>query len=190
MTVRSLHFACVLLFASLGITSPARAQNAFASVRCNGDIPKALIGKRSASGPVSVLERKHHDIGLKDEGATQISDTLTYMGWTICGHEYAILEDAHDRIRDAILFPLHTRRAPGFLGTCKRAGRPERDAILAVLANDRPIQGNRHYSPSDSATLPVSTAWKVDERHARFVVVPVGQLACPRSSIFTIDGGP
>ena len=38
--------------------------------------------------------------------------------------------------------------------------------------------------------LPVQAAWKIDQRHAKFVKVSIEGLVCPRSAIYTVDGGP
>jgi hypothetical protein len=37
--------------------------------------------------------------------------------------------------------------------------------------------------------LPAVTAWKIDQQHARFVKLSSEGLLCPRSGIYTIDGG-
>jgi hypothetical protein len=178
------------LFATLTLSSPARAQDAFASVRCGSDISRALIGKKSPRGPVAATERKHRDIGLKGEGASQISDTLFYIGWTLCGREYAFIEGKNDRIRDVIPFPPHSRQSPGFFGSCTIGGKSLSDAVLAILANPAPLPADRHYAFNDSTSLNATSAWRVDDKQARFVALHEAKIECPRNSIFTVDGGP
>jgi hypothetical protein len=184
------RYASLLVLSMLSVTHPARAQDAFAAVKCGSDVPRLLIGKKSPSGPVAATELKHRDIGLKDEGASEISDTLTYTSWRICGHEYAVVLDRRNIMRDVIPFPAHSRQTPGFFGSCKRAGKPVPEVVLAVLSNPSSLPANRHYAFGDSATLRATTAWKVDERRSRFVVLSTSRLDCPRNAIFTVDGGP
>lgn len=178
------------LFASLTLSSPARAQDAFASVKCGSDIPRALIGKKSPRVPVAATERKHRDIGLNSEGASQVSDKLFYIGWTLCGREYAFIENKNNRIRDVIPFPPHSRQSPGFFGSCTIDGKSPSDAVLAILANPAPLPADRHYAFNDSTSLNATSAWRVDEKHARFVALRNARIECPRNSIFTVDGGP
>jgi hypothetical protein len=37
--------------------------------------------------------------------------------------------------------------------------------------------------------LPAVNGWKIDQQHAKFVKIPVDGLLCPRSGIYTVDGG-
>jgi hypothetical protein len=53
----------------------ARADE-FQKVRCDSDIPKALIGQQTSSQRVVLLEKKYHALGLKDFGGDEISDRL------------------------------------------------------------------------------------------------------------------
>jgi len=38
-------------------------------------------------------------------------------------------------------------------------------------------------------TLPVLSAWKIDLKRAKFIEAPTDGLRCPRSLIYTVDGG-
>lgn len=42
---------------------------------------------------IVVLEETHKDLGLKDVGASEISDRLNVISWRICCEEYVLLED-------------------------------------------------------------------------------------------------
>ena len=75
-------------------------------------------------------------------------------------------------------FPAHSKTAPAFSGICQAKGRDLPDIILAVL------DGSTATDP-----LPVKTAWKIDQKGAKFVPVSGEGLTCPRSGIITLDGG-
>jgi hypothetical protein len=158
------------------------AQTAFAdefqNLQCGADIPKALIGKRSSNEPVVQTEKKYRALGLKGLGGDEISDQLSSVNWLICGTEYVELIDRRGLVRDALLFPPHSKTAPAFSGICQARGRDLPDIILAVL------DGSSAADP-----LPVKTAWKIDQKGARFVSVSGEGLLCPRSGITTLDGG-
>src|SRR5438309_8909115 len=76
----------------------------FDSVRCGSDVRKALVGRTMSNERIVVLEERHKDLGLKDLGASEISDRLTVISWRICGDEYVLLED-QDVVRDVLKFP-------------------------------------------------------------------------------------
>jgi hypothetical protein len=46
----------------------------FESVRCGSDVRKALLGRKMSNEKIVVLEERHKDLGLKDLGASEISD--------------------------------------------------------------------------------------------------------------------
>src|SRR5689334_18959886 len=85
-----------------GNSSVCYAGDGFESVRCGADIRKALLGKKGSNERVVVIEEKHKDLGLKDLGASEISDRLTLISWLICGDEYAVLEDQGGIVRDVL----------------------------------------------------------------------------------------
>jgi hypothetical protein len=155
----------------------ARADE-FAKLQCGADIPKALIGRRSANERVVVTEKKYGKLGVKHLGADEISDNLSSVDWRICGTEYSLLIDRRNIISDAIAIPAHSKQAPAFSGLCKRGGKELPDIIFAIL---------------DGATatdpLPATAAWKIDQPHAKFVKIPTDGLLCPRGGIYTVDGG-
>ncbi len=182
-----------IVFSLVIVARPAQAQDAFAAVRCSADIPKALIGKAEPTGPVVAIEKKHHDIGLKNAGGTEISDNLSYDSWTLCGKEYALLVDHRNVIRDALQFPAHSRRKPAFVGACEVAGREppiDEGELIGVLDNTSSTAAKAHYSADDNTLLRAISAWKIDKTRARFVAMPVEHLRCPRGNIITLDGGP
>ena len=151
----------------------------FQKVRCDSDIPKTLIGQRSSNKRVVVLEEKYRALGLKDLGADEISDRLSSVNWQICGSEFILLVEHGGLVRDVLPFPTHSKRSPAFAGICQAKGRDLPDIIVAILDG-----------ASAADYLPVQAAWKIDQQHAKFVKVSIEGLVCPRSAIYTIDGGP
>ncbi len=151
----------------------------FQKVRCGADMARALIGQRTSNGPVVRLETKYRALGLKHLGADEISDRLSSINYQICGSEFILLVDNRSgRVRDVLPFPAHSRRSPAYVGICRVQGRDLPDIIVAVLDG-----------ASEVDYLPVQVAWKIDQQHARFVKTSGEGLVCPRSGIFTVDGG-
>ena len=152
----------------------------FSGIRCGaGDIAKALIGKKMSNETIVVLEKRHADLGLKDLGASEISDRLSCISWLICGSEYMLLEDKSS-VRDVLKVPAHSKKSPLFIGTCNTYGKESKAIVVAILDNE---------TESDAPTLPAKIAWKIDEKSAKFVSLSTEGLRCPRSGISTSDGG-
>jgi len=151
------------------------AGDAFDAVRCDGDVGKALVGKKIGNEPVMQIEKRHSALGLKDEGGEEISDSLSYQSWTICGGSYHILE-RKGVVRDVIRAD-HSKKSPAFLGACSVDGSATPYSVFAILADD------------DKATLPASTAWRIDESSAHFIHLETKGMTCPRDGIATVDGG-
>jgi hypothetical protein len=165
-----------LLILLLPFSNPAYASDGFEKVECGTDIPKALIGRRTSNERVVDIEARHKALGLKDLGSDMISDHLSSVNWLICGTEYILLED--DTVRDVLPFPPHSKEAPAFTGVCQVNGKDVPGLIVAVL----------NYK-AGAEPLTASAAWKIDEKRAKFVTMSTDGLLCPRSGIFTIDGG-
>jgi hypothetical protein len=151
----------------------------FQSLKCGSDIPKAMIGKRSSNVPVVQIEKKYQALGLKDLGGDEISDTLSSVNWMICGGEYIELVDRKGAVRDVLAMPPHSKAAPAFSGFCQLNGKDLPDVIIAVLDG-----------PAEKAPLPVKTAWKIDQKQAKFVSIPGEGLLCSKDGIYSVDGGP
>jgi hypothetical protein len=151
----------------------------FQKARCGSSIPKAMIGQRTSNERVVVLEEKYRALGLKDLGADEISDRLSSINWRICGAEFIALVERNGLVRDVLPFPAHSKRSPAFAGICQVKGRDLPDIIIAILDG----------SPA-ADYFPVQLAWKVDQQHAKFVAASIEGLVCPRSGIYTVDGGP
>jgi len=164
----------LLLFCS-GAIGP---QDGFDSIRCGSDIPKALIGRRTSNERVVAIENRHKNLGLKDLGATEISDRLFSISWMICGDEYMLLEDGHSVVRDVLKFPEHSKKSPEFIGACQINGTRTSETIVAILNNEE-----------GTANLSAKAAWKIDEKRARFIKLSTEGLRCPRDGIITADGG-
>jgi hypothetical protein len=164
----------------------AAAADGFEKVRCDSDMPRALMGKKAGNEPVSNIEKRHVALGLKDLGGDEISDGLNTVSWSICGKEYVVLQDSGDVVRDVVAFPPHSKGAPEFVGgDCQLHGTRVAAIIMAVLQDKSALQG----TSSGDALLPATTAWKIDEKRRMFVALPTAGLYCPRSGIVTADGG-
>jgi hypothetical protein len=169
--------ALLLVFISV-VCGPTAIADEFQKLRCDSDIPKTLIGQRSSNQPVVVLEKKYRALGLKDLGADEISNRLSSVNWQICGAEYIMLIDRGGFIRDVLPFPAHSKSSPAFAGTCQLNGQNLPDFIVAILDG----------APTTDS-LGVRLAWEIDQQRAMFVQVSIEGLVCPRSGIYTVDGG-
>jgi hypothetical protein len=172
-------FAMVLLAFPLYYITSVYAGDGFESVRCGGDIVKALIGRKGSDEPVVKIEERHKDIGLKHQGAEIVSDDehLNLIFWQICGEEYVTLED-DDVVKDALKFPKHSKDTPQFDGMCQLNGKDLPEVVVGVLKNEE-----------GAATLQAIVAWKIDEKQKKFVPLPTEGLRCGRDGISTADGG-
>ena len=168
---------CLLALICLASAQIAHADE-FAKLQCGADIAKALIGQRSVNERVVVTEKRYAKLGLKHLGADEISDNLSSIGWLICGAEYIVLVDRHNVIGDAMAVPAHSKASPVFSGICRRGAKDLPDVIFAIL--DAARAGD---------PLPATVAWKIDQPHAKFVKIATDGLLCPRSGIYTVDGG-
>jgi hypothetical protein len=153
------------------------AADEFRQVKCGADIPKAMIGQRSPNERIVVTEKKYGSLGLKHLGADEISDQLSSINWLICGAEYIAL-DRRGMVGDVLPVPPHSKQSPAFSGICQVNGKELPDIIFAIL------DGARATDP-----LPVLSAWTIDQRRAKFVKMSSEGLLCPRSGIYTVDGG-
>jgi len=170
-------WACLLAVIPLAWALSSFADE-FQNLQCGPDIPKAMIGKRSSNEPVVALEKKYRALGLKNLGGDEISENLSSVNLMICGSEYVELIDRRGTVRDVIAFPPHSKSAPAFSGFCRLNGKELPDVIVAVLDG-----------AATSDSLPVKTAWKIDQKQAKFVAVASEGLACPKDGIATSDGG-
>ncbi len=170
------RLCCLLALICLASAS-ARADE-FSKVQCGTDIAKALIGQRGVNERVVVTEKKYAKLGLKHLGADEISDNLSSINWLICGAEYIVLVDRRNVIGDAIAWPAHSKQSPAFSGICRRGGKELPDIIVGIL------DGTHAGDP-----LPALSAWKIDQQRAKFVKISTEGLLCPRSGIYTVDGG-
>src|SRR6266481_1458888 len=149
----------------------------FDSVRCGSDVRKALLGRKMSNETIVVLEERHKDLGLKDVGASEISDRLNVISWRICGEEYVLLEDK-DVVRDVLKFPKHSKESPQFIGSCQLNGHDVPGSAIGVLKNEHGVE-----------MLPAVIAWKIDDEQMKFVKLQTEGLRCSRNGIITADGG-
>jgi hypothetical protein len=149
----------------------------FDSVRCGSDVRKALLGRTMSNQKIVVLEERHKDLGLKDLGASEISDRLTVISWRICGEEYVLLEDK-DVVQDVLEFPKHSKDSPAFIGSCRLNGHDIPGTAIGVLKNENVVQ-----------ILPAVSAWKIDDKQMKFVELKTEGIRCSRDGIITANGG-
>jgi hypothetical protein len=149
----------------------------FDSVHCGTDVRKALLGHKMSNEPTAALEERHKDLGLKDLGASEISDRLSAISWRICGEDYVLLEDK-DVVRDVLKFPKHSKDSPQFTGSCQSNGQKVPGTAIGVLKNEPGVE-----------MLSAVAAWKIDEKQIKFVELQTEGLRCSRDGIITADGG-
>ena len=177
----------VVAFVIVVAIRDVHARDAFDDVKCGGLVPNALVGKHLDNGPVEATEKKHADLGLKHEGSEEVSDSLNYEAWTVCGGSYHLLVRG-DVIRGVVRAD-HSRSEPAFLGTCEAGGTPTSYPVFAILQGFGP--GSSDHASADPKTLMhAKTAWRIDAAKARFVAISAGELMCPREGVATADGGP
>ena len=184
--MRKLFF---ILFLALVVCGQAGALDEFDGIRCGADVPKALIGKRESNGPVAATEKRHKDLGLKNLGGTEISDSLFLASWQICGSEYELLVNTKtELIRDVLPFPAHSATSPMFIGRCQADGKEIPGTLVAVLNNS--AGQNARDRRLAHTMLKTTAAWKVDESKEKFSQQSTANLSCPLGGIVTQDGGP
>ena len=166
-----------MLVVPLVCGSSVSAADGFDSVHCGSDLRKALIGHKMSNEPVAVLEERHKDLGLKDLGASEISDRLSAISWRICDEEYVLLEDKNV-VRDVLKFPKHSKDSPQFVGSCESNGQKVPGTAIGVLKNENGVE-----------MLSALAAWKIDEKQNKFVELQTEGLRCSRDGIITADGG-
>ena len=170
-------FGILVLVLPLVCISSVCDADGFDSVRCGSDVRKALLGRKMPNEKIVVLEERHKDLGLKDLGASEISDRLSVISWRICGEEYVLLED-QDVVRDVLKFPKHSRESPAFIGSCQLNGRDVPGTAIGVLKKE-----------NGAEILPAVSAWKIDDKQMKFVELKTEELRCSRAGIITADGG-
>jgi hypothetical protein len=169
--------AILVLVSPLFFGSSICDADGFDSVRCGSDIRKALLNRTMPNEKVAAIEERHKELGLKDLGATEISDRLSVISWRICGEEYVLLEDKH-LVRDVLKFPKHSKDTPQFVGSCQLNGHDVPGTAIGVLKNEDGL-----------ASLPAVIAWKIDDKQMKFVELKTEGLRCSRDGIITADGG-
>src|SRR5438874_8475150 len=130
--------AIILTFISLFFFHSAFAgSDGFSAIRCGADdVAKALIGKKMSNERIVVLEKRHQDLGLKDLGASEISDRLSCISWLICGSEFMLLQD-NSTVRDVLKVPAHSKKSPEFIGACEVNGKETKTIVVAILDNEK-----------------------------------------------------
>jgi hypothetical protein len=175
----ALGFFGLSMLAGNCLLSPnVSAADLFSKVRCDADIPKALIGGFMTNERDVSIEARHKNLGLKDLGGSELTGGLFLSSWLICGNEYLLIMDKRSVVRDVLQFPQHSKASPEFTGACQVNGKELPEDIVAVLNN----QAGAEY-------LSAKFAWKIDPRKAKFVKLATEGMQCPRSGIISADGG-
>lgn len=163
----------------------AHAADAFAGIKCGGDIPALLTGKEIENNYVVAVEKAHEALKLNYSGGIE-GENFFLQYWRICGNEYVLLLDLRentkgskrDKIADVRLVPEHSKSRPQYsLGDCQANGRQVTN-VLAVLEN-----------VPDALLLPARWASRVNAETMKFETVPPQGLSCPRNGIASVDGG-
>ena len=171
-------FGLSLLAGNCQFSPSVSAADLFSKIRCDTDIPKALIGGVMTNERSASIEARHKDLGLKDLGGSEETGDLFLSAWLICGNEYQLILDKRSIVRDALQFPQHSKASPEFIGSCRVNGKKLPEEIVAVLNNQ-----------AGAENLSVKFAWKIDPKKAQFVKMATEGMLCPRSGIITADGG-
>ena len=177
MKAKGIFAIFMLVLPFFGASSICNADG-FDSLRCGSDVRKALLGRTMSNETIVTIETRHKDLGLKDLGASEISDRLSVISWRICGEEYILLQDDKDFARDVLKFPKHSNESPEFIGSCQLNGHDVPGFAIGVLKNENGVE-----------TLSAVSAWKIDEKQVKFVELKTDGLRCSRSGIRTADGG-
>jgi hypothetical protein len=174
MMIRS--FVLVLATScAMASTSFAASKDAFDAVHCDGDVVKALVGKTIPNTPVEALEKKHAAIQLKDEGGDEISDAISYTGWSICGKSYHVLQRG-DTVTDVVAAAQDPKH-PVAIGECTANGKKLPGTVFAIL--DASKKGG---------TLPATEAWRIDAKRGTFEKIDSAGVECSREDISSADG--
>jgi hypothetical protein len=89
----NMKLGILLLVTGWLVTNAFAGSDGFSGIQCGSDIAKALTGKRMSNERIADLEKRHADLGLKDLGASEISERLSCISWLICGSEFMLLQD-------------------------------------------------------------------------------------------------
>src|SRR5438046_4279587 len=116
MKAKGIFAIFMLVLPCFGASSICDADG-FDSVRCGSDVRKALLGRTMSNETIVTIEARHKDLGLKDLGASEISDRLSVISWRICGEEYVIIEDNKNIARDVLQFPKQSKDSREFIGS-------------------------------------------------------------------------
>jgi hypothetical protein len=174
-----LGFFCLSILAGNSKLLPnVSAADLFSKVRCDADIPKALIGGIMTNEKDSTVEARHKALGLKNLGGSEMMGGLFLSSWLICGNEYQLILDKKYVVRDVLQFPQHSKASPEFIGSCSVNGKKLPGEIVAVLNNQE-----------GADNLSAKFAWKIDTKTAKFGKLAPEGMQCPRSGIISADGG-
>jgi hypothetical protein len=174
-----LGFFCFSMLAwNCQILANVSAADLFSKVRCDTDIPKALIGGLMSNEKDVTVEARHKALGLKDLGGSEMTGGLFLSSWLICGNEYQLILDKKSIVRDVLQFPQHSKASPEFIGSCQVNGKKVPGDIVAVLNNQEGAEN-----------LSAKFAWKIDPKTTKFMKLATEGMQCPRSGIITADGG-
>lgn len=152
------------------------ANDGFGAVTCNGDVAKALVGKKLSDEADAAVENRHKNLALKDLGGDEITDDIFLSTWSICGNDY-LLTLRRSVVRDVLKVPAHSGSDKLFDGDCTKGKTPVPGVVVGILVDQH-----------GTDALPAKMAWKLDETSGKFVSIPVDGLTCARHGIMFPNG--
>ena len=160
--MKTLLFIAFFLITFL-VPAQAKTFANFDGLKCGSDkdFSDKLIGRRMDNGPVMATEEKYKALKLKDLGADEPENGVTFIVWSICGQAYVILEK-NEKVIDARRFS----EEPG-LYTCTRKGEAIPYSLHAILA-----------SMGKSTKPNVKQAFDIDYSGGHFLSVETKDLVC------------
>ena len=167
-----MKFVNIILGVALFFAAIAKADE-FSDIKCGQDVPKAVIGKTSASGPVKKIEEAHKDIGLKDLGGDGVAEDPYYLiWWEICGKKYVFITSHADKknvISDVLEIPPSLSELKESLpgSTCFIKGKKVDGYYLAFLEKE-----------SKGDKLPAKKVWMINQKTFKFKSVSAKNYVC------------
>jgi quinol monooxygenase YgiN len=170
----------LLMLASFLVAGAAIAKDAFDAVTCDGDVAKTLIGASMPNTPVEALEKKYTKIALKDVGGDEVSDTVSYTEWSICGHSYHVLEK-DDAVGDVLAVDT-AGTYYGLFSGCTSGGKTVPSVVFVSLAKDASGAGAK--IDLTNRSINGGKAWRVDEKKVKFVPMQTEGLTCNLADLY------
>jgi hypothetical protein len=115
-----LGFFCFSMLAwNCQILANVSAADLFSKVRCDTDIPKALIGGLMSNEKDVTVEARHKALGLKDLGGSEMTGGFIPVIMAHLRKRIPVDLDKKSIVRDVLQFPQHSKASPEFIGSCR-----------------------------------------------------------------------